>query len=115
VSCVPVEYLLAARRRKAAAEKTELQRLRKLVAGNGTAPKSQNKGGRPKGMSEVRKREAQDLQGYIREFTLQHGSKKGATPYAARKVYHSDVDSRTAVLRANKTLRDFRKLRRKPS
>jgi hypothetical protein len=66
------------------------------------------KGGRPCGMTTATQQEAVLLLQYIEQFAHQHGTKRGAMPYAAGKVY-GRIESHKAVARARKTLANYRK------
>ncbi len=102
----------AKRKAKEAAAQAELERLRKLVAGNG-AEETARTPGRPKGMSERRMLEAQALERYKQEFIEKNGTDKGSIVYAAKKLYK--VNSRRGVQQARQTLKLFRKWVQKPS
>jgi hypothetical protein len=69
---------------------------------------ARKKSGRKKGMTAETQEDALLLEQYIRDFTKQHGTKRGALVYACRKVYGSTVESRKAVQRGNKTLSRYR-------
>lgn len=64
-------------------------------------------GGRPEGMSAIRQEEARRLERYIADFELQHGTKRGAMPYACQKVY-PNVPLHKAVERGRKTIQEHK-------
>jgi hypothetical protein len=69
-------------------------------------------GGRPKGMMDVTRQEAQQLERFIGEFEKQRGTRKGALQYACKRVYPRSDDPLKAVRRASKTLAKYRKQRK---
>jgi hypothetical protein len=91
-----------------AALQAEIEELRALREAGMLAPSQTKSVGRPKGMTDERKKEARELLRYIEEFIDKNGQDDGSISYAAVRVYPK-TRRETAMGRAKKTLKDYRK------
>lgn len=103
---------------KADAAKAQLVAAGKIAFLEGEIERSKAKPkppGREKGMTKETIDDARALERFIGEYEQKNGTKRGAIPYAALKVYGSTVDDRKRVINANKTLERYRKIVRQKS